>query len=407
MKNFYALLILVVSVFSANAQILNIPDANFKAMLLYSGPTTGTGKDAQGNNIAIDTNHDNEIELSEALTVYGLNVGASGISDLTGLVNFSNLTSFFCNYNTISDLSVLSSLPNLKTLYCGANPLTVLDFSANPAMETIHCNDDQLVSLEIGNCPNLKNISCSNNQLTTLATANLPLLESLWCDHNLLTELNFSNSLNLYDLNCSFNSITAIDLTGMGQATTAAWTVFFLDCSFNNLSTLDATVMFPGARPRINCEVNLNLVSIYAKNGAVFIDDNPHTPPFPGLYINALPSLQYICVDDFNIQYVQDKLNVCGCPGVVVNSACSLSIPSEESANDFLIYPNPVHAVLNFQNTGMANIKSIRVYTMLGQMIFYVPVNSGDIDVSDLKTGTYLIRIETEKGFYKERFIKE
>jgi Leucine-rich repeat (LRR) protein len=406
MKKLYFLILSLMSVFT-NAQIINFPDANFKSMLLYSGPTTGTGKDAQGNNITIDTNHDNEIELSEALTVYGLNVGASGISDLTGLANFSNLTAFFCNYNTISDLSVISSLPNLKMLYCGANSLSVLDFSANPAMETIHCNDNQLVSMEIANCPNLKNISCSNNQLTTLATSNLPLLESLWCDHNLLTELDVSNSLNLYDLNFSFNSVTAIDLTGLGQTTTPAWMVFFLDCSFNNMLTLDTTVMFPGARVRINCEVNLNLVSIYAKNGAIFIDDNPHTPPFPGLYINALPSLQYICVDDFNIQYVQDKLNVCGCPSVVVNSACSLSIPSEELANDFLIYPNPVTAILNFQNKGMADIKSIRVYTMLGQMIFDVPANNVEIDVSDLKTGAYLIRIETDKGFYNNRFIKQ
>ena len=44
----------------SNAQIVNIPDANFKAKLLSANSTNGVAKNAAGQNMVIDGNSNGE-----------------------------------------------------------------------------------------------------------------------------------------------------------------------------------------------------------------------------------------------------------------------------------------------------------------------------------------------------------
>ena len=54
-------------------------------------------------------------------------------------------------------------------------------------------------------------------------------------------------------------------------------------------------------------------------------------------------------------------------------------------------------------------VKSINIYNMLGQMVIAIPnaESVSTIDVSDLKTGTYFIKVNTDKGSANATFIKE
>ena len=82
MKKLYlfTFLFLVSNTFS---QIVNIPDLNFKAYLV--------------GNSAINTNSDSEIQVSEATAFTGtINCNALGISNLTGIEAFTNITKLFC-----------------------------------------------------------------------------------------------------------------------------------------------------------------------------------------------------------------------------------------------------------------------------------------------------------------------
>ena len=74
----------------ANAQIVNIPDANFKAKLLEADVTNNIA-----GNLKIDTNDNGEIEVSEAVLITMLNLSNSSISNLTGIQDFINLQSLF------------------------------------------------------------------------------------------------------------------------------------------------------------------------------------------------------------------------------------------------------------------------------------------------------------------------
>ena len=126
MKNIL-LLLLVLPIISFK-QIVNIPDANFKAYLV--------------GNTAINTNGDTEIQVSEASSFNDtLDFSAQEISDLTGIEAFTALTTLYCGENQLTSLDV-SQNKALTALYCGYNQLTSLDVSKNKALTELNCQDN-------------------------------------------------------------------------------------------------------------------------------------------------------------------------------------------------------------------------------------------------------------------------
>jgi Leucine-rich repeat (LRR) protein len=118
-------------------QNVNIPDANFKAYLV--------------GNTAINTNGDNQIQVSEAAAFNGtITCSMMGISNLTGIEAFTSLT----------------------YLDCESNQLTSLNVSQNTALIVLNCYDNQLTSLNVNGATALTFLWCQNNQLTSLDVRN-------------------------------------------------------------------------------------------------------------------------------------------------------------------------------------------------------------------------------------------
>ena len=88
MKKLFYILILITGM--TNAQIVNIPDVNFKAKLLAADVSNDTAY-GNGGYIKIDANNDGEIQVLEAQSIDSLNVNFSEIYDLTGVSSFNNL----------------------------------------------------------------------------------------------------------------------------------------------------------------------------------------------------------------------------------------------------------------------------------------------------------------------------
>ncbi len=71
------------------------------------------------------------------------------------------------------------------------------------------------------------------------------------------------------------------------------------------------------------------------------------------------------------------------------------------------VYPNPVSEILNLQNL-ISESYSIKIYSMLGQVISSINFSSEEINVSALKAGIYFIEITTVEGSKKVmRFVKK
>lgn len=215
----------------SHAQIINIPDANFKNVLVNWNCADFDGDgNADGT---VDTNNDGEIQVSEAEIVVGLDIDQRNIQSLEGIFYFINLKTLYCRQNQLTTLDI-SNNSNLETLDCRSNQLATLDISNNTNLETLSCSGNQLTTLDLINNSNLKSLNCSGNQLTTLDISNNSNLEILTCRVNQLTTLDISNNLNLRTLQCNDNQLTTLDVSNNLNLTT-------LSCDNNQLTTLDVS----------------------------------------------------------------------------------------------------------------------------------------------------------------------
>ncbi len=83
----------------------------------------------------------------------------------------------------------------------------------------------------------------------------------------------------------------------------------------------------------------------------------------------------------------------------------ALSI-SDSSFKDFLIFPNPVQEKL-FIYSEILGFKSILITDINGRTVMnFTNEPSNEVDVSDLKSGLYFIRIESPSGSVTKKFIK-
>lgn len=148
--------------FIANAQIINIADANFKAKLLEADVTNSLAKDSNDNNIKIDVNSNGEIEVSEALLVYRLFYVAPPPS----LVESSDYYYSTSSYD-ISDLTGIEYFTNLQYLNVSGNLLSSIDISALSNLINFNCSNNTITSFNSGTLSNLEIINISNNSLSS------------------------------------------------------------------------------------------------------------------------------------------------------------------------------------------------------------------------------------------------
>lgn len=193
----------------ASAQIVNIPDINFKNKLLSAASTNIVAKDIDGNSIVIDINSDSEIQNSEALLVYELNINNSNISDLTGIEAFENLQLLNCNYNELTILNV-TDLSNLNSLECRFNNITTLNVSGLINLTYLNCGANNLNELDVSTLVNLVTFNGSGNEFNTIDLSSNISLETLICTDGNLTTLNLNSNVNLTSFSCYANELVTL-----------------------------------------------------------------------------------------------------------------------------------------------------------------------------------------------------
>ncbi|WP_179336890.1 T9SS type A sorting domain-containing protein [Winogradskyella ludwigii] len=177
--------------------IVNIPDANFKTILVAD--------------TAINTNGNAEIECSEASNFTGsINCANSSISDLTGIETFTALKWLYCFNNTISSIDVSQNVA-LITLSCGDNTLSSLDVSQNPDLLILGCANNVLTSLNVANGNNANTIDAyfeatGNSNLICIQVDDATYSTNNWTNIDTQTSFSTNCSLSVNDFN--LNSIS-------------------------------------------------------------------------------------------------------------------------------------------------------------------------------------------------------
>ncbi len=264
------LLIVAVFTLQLQAQVVSIPDTNFKNALLAHVPV-------------IDTNSDGEIQVSEANAFTGkLDLNLKSITDFTGLEAFTNITFLNADFNDAAVLD-LSNNTKIDTLWVGAmTNLSSLDLSKNKNLIDIKVRECfSLQTLTLGYQPNLVSLNAGETFLDSkLDLRRCPALESLDLNsvQGNLTSLDLSKNTNLKTLVIRVSAIQALDLSHNPNLT------------------------------HVEVDYNQNLKVLNLKNG--------NTNAIVNLYVTNMntssptPSLNNICVDD--VTFANSKTSTSG-----------------------------------------------------------------------------------------------
>ena len=73
----------------------------------------------------------------------------------------------------------------------------------------------------------------------------------------------------------------------------------------------------------------------------------------------------------------------------------------------YKIYPNPTSNKLYIENLDRVN--KISIYNIVGVLILQRNIDKGrnEIDLTDMRKGLYIIKIESEKAMIMQKLIKE
>ena len=393
MKHSYLLLFGFLCFTTAKSQTINIPDPAFKNTLLSASPLNEIARTAGGTYIDIDTNQNNEIEVSEALTVAQLNVSSFNISDLTGIEYFTNLFLLDCRNNNLTFLPI-SSLTNLTNLYCSFNQISILDVSDVTSLNSLLCRGNQLTNLNLNGLDDLFILDCGENGLTSLDFSMLNNIEFLFCGENNLTGLDVTSLINLQQLYCEENELTTLELGQLSDLED-------LYVQSNQLTHLDLSGLYHYS---VYADNN-NLEYINFKNG-VNAEELYNSGGFDAPSFSGNPSLDYICVDESEQNFIQQIVDGYGYNKCEVTTNCLLGEPESEM-KELIVYPNPAEYFLMIRENNNVIIRSIEVVNILGQVVVEHPPHNTNIDVSTFQEGIYYLKLSTNEGISIIKFIKE
>jgi len=83
----------------------------------------------------------------------------------------------------------------------------------------------------------------------------------------------------------------------------------------------------------------------------------------------------------------------------------ALGLQENEFINELYVYPNPAKDIINFQSK--YKVIKAEIYDVAGRILSSNAVNDNQMDLSELKTGNYFLKIFTEKGINNTKIIKE
>jgi len=94
-----------------------------------------------------------------------------------------------------------------------------------------------------------------------------------------------------------------------------------------------------------------------------------------------------------------------------VKASPSLSVKNQEFADSFSIYPNPVKDIVKISSPKISELRSIKIYDFTGRNIKTIPISNAnsnlEIGMSDLSTGNYLLKFESDSGVAIKKISKQ
>lgn len=375
-----------------------------------------------GNNCYINNNQNllNLNSLSSLTSIGGLlkifnndSLTNLGLSQLTSVINIS-----------IDGNAMLTDLQGLENINPTNRNIFIVNNSNLNSVVGLNFHNS-IGSIDISNNPNLNDISNLNSLTSINGTFNIQ-------DNDLLVDLSgFSNVTTITGGIGIGNNQNLTSLNGLNQLSTIGWSIIIgNNPQLNNIDALSNLSYIPRALTISN---NSSLTNIDGLINVTAINTGFTPPSTIGLNLtqnNALTNLDGLInlnvlggntrirdnnslLDFCGIQtYVTNYSNVFEVTGNgynptqqdVINNNCStLSIESFQN-NQVQIYPNPTTDFINIKTNDP--ITKVELYSLQGQKV-NASFSNNTVDVQDIASGVYFLKIKTTKGELVKKIIKE
>ncbi|HBD25805.1 leucine-rich repeat domain-containing protein [Flavobacterium sp.] len=173
-----------------------------------------------------------------------------------------------------------------------------------------------------------------------------------------------------------------------------------IDTSKFDISTL---IPLSGSYPFVTRITNTNSVEFIFQNINLPFD-NANNDGYVAFKIKIKPTLT-IGSTFSNSAYIYFDYNA---PIVTNNYETiiqALGVNNNETGSKILIYPNPVNDMLFFNTE--ENVIKVDVYDTTGRILSSNSVNDNKLNINDLQTGNYILKVYTENGITNAKIIKE
>ncbi len=161
----------------------------------------------------------------------------------------------------------------------------------------------------------------------------------------------------------------------------------------------------------VNYDTNENIFTLDDSPGILLGDClSPENITFSLIYSSVFFN-QSIAINPFNYNIVSDSDNFMlsiennnGDKAIFSNVLLS---NQDFNILDFTIFPNPVTNILIIKNSGQYSINRIKVFDVLGKLVLQENNPTNQLDISILSSGLLFVKIETDKGIFVEKIVKE
>jgi hypothetical protein len=243
------------------------------------GITNLSGMEYWTNLTSLTLRHNDITDLSylSGLTnLIVLGLSSNTISNISVLSGLTNLTELDLSYNNVSNISALSGLTNLTELYLSYNNVSNISaLSGLTNLTELYLNYNNVSDISaISGLTNLTVLGLDYNNVSNIsALSGLTNLTALYLGYNTISDISALSGLtNLTELGLDYNNVSNISaLSGLTN-------LAYLDLSYNNVSNISAlsgltnlTVL--GLSSNIISNIS-SLVGVLA-SGDLWIENNP------------------------------------------------------------------------------------------------------------------------------------
>ncbi len=387
-------------------QTTYVPDDNFENYLethdAQGNPVPVGDTSSMGNGIA----NDDYVFTSRISNVTSLNVRNKNIYDLTGIEDFTNLQILDASRNNLNAIN-LSQNNQLLILDLGHNQFSNINISTNSQLTNLDLCFNQLTNIDVNQNINLTHLSLCVNQLNSVNLFNNINLEYLDLGANNISDVDLSHNTHLKWLYLYTLNLTNLTLNQLPQ-------LRLLHVKENHLSHLDLSqnsnieTLFLYDNELVDLDVsqnpNLKLLWVYNNNLSHLNVQNGHNSLLTGTNFGnekfratGNPNLTCIFVDDAT--YCSNNWTQIDPTShfVETQAECDALSIDESFKTSIQVYPNPFTDKIEIKVEDAANIKTISIQNMQGQIV-YKGDYTAQINLENLPAGMYLLNIEDQQG---------